>query len=153
MKFSDYFRRSQQLLPLEKPAEHCARIFRFLEIYHKEETDKSEADRQKDRLWIVYAWMMCSEAGRTPYAVVLGVRRAFPEIAENGKEEMKVRKIEDRDASLVRESAFQEAPFSGRQKVSDTTEVVFNLALTWNHNMYAENVLNKGIRRNGKGTK
>lgn len=153
MKFCDYFRRSQRLLPLEKPAEHETRIFRFLEIYHKEETDKSRPAAAKERFWIVYTWMMCSEAGGTPYPVVFGDRTVFPEIAENGKEEMKVRKIEGRDASLVREPAFQETPFSGRQKVSDTTEVVFNLALTCNHNMYAENVLNKGIRRNGKGTK
>ena len=63
-----------------------------MEIYHKEETDKSEADRQKDRFWIVYTWIMCSDAGSTQYAVVFGVRRPFPEIAENGKTEMKERR-------------------------------------------------------------
>ncbi|WP_343448015.1 hypothetical protein [Enterobacter hormaechei] len=92
MKFCDYFRRSQRLLPLEKPAEPETRFFRFLEIYHKEETEKSWSATAKDRFWIVYAWMMCPEAGSTPYPVVFGDRAVFPEIAENGKAEIKVRR-------------------------------------------------------------
>lgn len=84
MKFCDYFRRSLRLWPLEKPAEPEPRFFSFQEIYHKEETEKSWSATAKDRLWIVYARMMCSEAGSTPFGVVFGDWAVFPEIVEIG---------------------------------------------------------------------
>lgn len=107
--------------------------------------------RRKHNIWGVFS---LGKRDTTQYMGCSG--RCAPERQTQIHYRKKTGMKEIKDASCMPAAAragVQDSSVLNRPGIVYTAAAVFHLRLTWNHNMYAENVFNKGILTNGEGTK